>query len=142
MITPEEIEAIADTVGNARDAVEFAPVEWAVKPCGEDGCVQLLAWGHLTTGLPQMDGTQGAALHLDRATVTALASALAPVVEAEPDPAPGKAALLAELFDMAEDGDIPGTVIRHDGHEVWIHTTGQVTGWLHTLQEKAEETGR
>jgi hypothetical protein len=49
-----------------------------------------------------------------------------------------RAELLAELFDQAEDGGIPGTVIRHDGHEVWIHTTGQVTGWLHTLYEKAK----
>jgi hypothetical protein len=54
------------------------------------------------------------------------------------DPAVIRRQLLVELFDQAEDGAIPGTVIRHDGYEVWIHTTGQVTGWLHTLQEQAE----
>lgn len=38
-----------------------------------------------------------------------------------------------ELTYSCADGDIPGSPIRHEGEEIWVHTTGQVEGWLRTL---------
>ncbi|MET9339236.1 hypothetical protein [Nonomuraea sp. NPDC003804] len=47
-------------------------------------------------------------------------------------------ALLAQaLLDDLEDGNLPGSPIRHRGEEVWLHTTGQVEGWLRTHLEAA-----
>lgn len=39
-------------------------------------------------------------------------------------------ALAAELLDSMEAGEIPGSPIRYQGEEIWLHTTGQVEGWL------------
>lgn len=57
-----------------------------------------------------------------------------------PIAASAKATVLAELYDLAEDGEIPGTAIRHEGEQIWLHTTGQVTGWLHTLLDNERKT--
>jgi transcriptional regulator with XRE-family HTH domain len=46
-------------------------------------------------------------------------------------------ALAAELLNSIEDGDIPGSVLRWSGHEIWVHTTEQVSGWLRTALERA-----
>jgi hypothetical protein len=47
-------------------------------------------------------------------------------------------ALLAQaLLDDLEDGNLPGSPIRYRGEEVWLHTTGQVEGWLRTHLENA-----
>ena len=75
-MSPEEINAVADEAGNAVTCVEFAPIEWAVKPCGESGCVQFIAYGRLDTGVPEVDASQGAVLHLSRASAAELARAL------------------------------------------------------------------
>ena len=41
------------------------------------------------------------------------------------------------LLEDVEDRDvIPGTILRHDGHELTIHTHGQVLGWLYTEYDK------
>lgn len=48
----------------------------------------------------------------------------------------GRKALAAELLDHVDDG-IPGSAIRHHGYEIWLHTTGQVEGWLRTYLESA-----
>lgn len=40
-----------------------------------------------------------------------------------------------ELLNHLDDGGIPGTVIRWEGREIWIHTTGQVEGWLRAWLE-------
>lgn len=48
------------------------------------------------------------------------------------------AALLAQvLLDSLDNGDLPGSPIRHRGEEIFLHTTGQVEGWLRTCLEKA-----
>ncbi|MEV0382341.1 hypothetical protein [Nonomuraea sp. NPDC050643] len=48
------------------------------------------------------------------------------------------AALLARtLLDSIENGELPGSPIRHQGEEIFLHTTGQVEGWLRTCLEKA-----
>ena len=46
-------------------------------------------------------------------------------------------ALAAELLNSVGDGDIPGSAIRWSGHEIWVHTTGQVQGWLRDRLERA-----
>lgn len=45
--------------------------------------------------------------------------------------------LAAALLDDVEYGNLPGFPIRHQGEEIWLHTTGQVQGWLRTYLEKA-----
>lgn len=110
---PEQIQEISDTVGNARHIVEFAPAQWAVKPCGEADCVQLIAHGRLEMDLPGLEGDQGAALHLDRATATELARALlgdsrdVDGSAASTYPAPG-----------SEIPDQPGYVVGTCGHRL------------------------
>lgn len=44
------------------------------------------------------------------------------------------------ILNHLEDGHLPGTAIRWEGHEIWIHTTGQVEGWLRTWLEREEIT--
>ncbi|MFD9950559.1 hypothetical protein ACFWYW_57475 [Nonomuraea sp. NPDC059023] len=45
--------------------------------------------------------------------------------------------LAVALLDDIEDGKIPGSPIRYRGEEIWLHTTGQVEGWLRTRLEQA-----
>jgi hypothetical protein len=46
--------------------------------------------------------------------------------------------VIGRLLEAVEDNDvIPGTVLRHDGHELTIHTHGQVLGWLYTEYDGA-----
>ena len=47
-------------------------------------------------------------------------------------------ALLARtLLDDIENGNLPGSPIRYRGEEIFLHTTGQVEGWLRAHLEKA-----
>lgn len=49
----------------------------------------------------------------------------------------GAAALALALLDDIENGNLPGSPIRYRGEEIFLHTTGQVEGWLRTHLEKA-----
>jgi len=42
-------------------------------------------------------------------------------------------AAIADLIDNM--GDIPGSAIRYNGEEIWLHTSGQVEGWLRGFME-------
>lgn len=47
--------------------------------------------------------------------------------------------VIGRLLEDVEDNDvIPGTVLRHDGHELTIHTHGQVLGWFYTQYDEAK----
>lgn len=46
-------------------------------------------------------------------------------------------AVAIELLDHLDAKGIPGSPIRHRGEEIWLHTTGQVEGWLRTYLENA-----
>ncbi len=51
----------------------------------------------------------------------------------------GRKALADDLRDGLDNGEIPGSVIRWNGHEVWIHTTEQVDSWLRSRLEESPE---
>ncbi|TDD31674.1 hypothetical protein E1287_25780 [Actinomadura sp. KC06] len=53
-----------------------------------------------------------------------------------PDETTIRRTMAAEILDRLDDGDIPGSPIRWQGHEIWVHTTGQVEGWLRTWLER------
>ncbi|MEU4224339.1 hypothetical protein AB0F17_08600 [Nonomuraea sp. NPDC026600] len=47
------------------------------------------------------------------------------------------AQLAYALLNDLDDGNLPGSPIRYHGEEIWLHTTGQVEGWLRAHLEKA-----
>lgn len=48
---------------------------------------------------------------------------------------PDKASLYG-LIDELDHGSLPGSKIRWQGHEIWLHTTPQVEGWIRTYIEQ------
>jgi hypothetical protein len=48
------------------------------------------------------------------------------------------AALAQALLDDLDNGNLPGSPIRYRGEEIFLHTTGQVEGWLRTHLENAD----
>lgn len=40
------------------------------------------------------------------------------------------------LLDDLDDGNLPGSTIRYRGEEIWLHTAGQVEGWIRTFFER------
>lgn len=44
---------------------------------------------------------------------------------------------IVDMIDSADYGVMQGQHIPYRGEDIWIHTTGQVTAWLHEELEKA-----
>lgn len=48
----------------------------------------------------------------------------------------GRRSLAVDLLNHIDEG-IPGSPIRYRGEQIWLHTTGQVEGWLRLFFEEA-----
>lgn len=49
-----------------------------------------------------------------------------------------KVKVLEEVWEDAEYGDIPGSRIKLDGSDLWVHTAHDILGWLKTRLDSAK----
>lgn len=55
----------------------------------------------------------------------------------KPKPITAEQVICDLLEELEDDGNCPGSPIRHRGEEVWLHTTGQVGGWIRNYADQA-----
>ena len=82
-------------------------------------------------------GERGVSLNEAAAIAEVLELSLQEMCRGE-DEVPDKASLYG-LLDELDYGNLPGSKVRWQGHEIWLHTTPQVEGWIRTFIEKGAD---